>query len=239
MHVPLSVNSFKTFTRNAASDDSIRRWQFRVVIALIASILIPFLTAWRGVRDGRQRSAAVATWGIAILHDKFVMTKRSSQFFCETLAIMPAPLSSADAEKVRTLRAASPLPGWSAASRHDRQLDAEFKSYEQAAGLPFRWLVISAYARLSQGDINIERNSALHDATGIYGRVLVGRLVANIVIVFAITLLLLQSPFIFIAIRRRIRVKRGQCPECAYPATGAACPECGSASTASTTPTSA
>jgi len=79
----------------------------------------------------------------------------------------------------------------------------------------------------------------LHDATGIYGRVVVGRLVANIVIVFAITLLLLQSPFIFIAIRRRIRIKRGQCPECAYPATGAACPECGSASTASTTPTSA
>ena len=235
--MPLSVNSFKTFTRNAASDDSIRRWQFRVVIALIASILIPFLTAWRGVRDGRQRSAAVATWGIAILHDQFVMTKRSSQFFCETLAIIPAPLSSADAEKVRTLRAASPLPGWSAANKHDHKLEADYKSYEKAAGLPFRWVVISAYARPSQGDFNIELNSFLHDATGIHGRVLVKRLIANTFIVFAVTLLLLQSPLIVIAVRRRIRIKRGQCPECAYPATGAACPECGYATAASATRT--
>ncbi len=233
--MPLSVNSFKTFTRNAASDDSIRRWQFRVVIALIASILIPFLTAWRGVRDGRQRSAAVATWGIAILHDQFVMTKRSSQFFCETLAIIPAPLSSADAEKVRTLRAASPLPGWSAANKHDRKLDAEFKSYEQAAGLPFRWLVVATDVPQSEGDINIELNSPLHDTTGIHGRVLVKRLIANIVIVFALTLTLMQLPHIFIAIRRRIRIKQGQCPECAYPATGAACPECGCATAVNTT----
>lgn len=129
------------------------------------------------------------------------------------------------------------FPTWSIFRREPYPLDSSLPSLEFGAGLPFRWIVVTTSAPPAKHGITIERNSALHDATGIHGRVLVGRLFTNIVIVFATTQLLLQSPFIFIAVRSRIRTKRGQCPECAYPATGAACPECGYATAASATRT--
>jgi hypothetical protein len=143
-----------------------------------------------------------------------------------------ASTSTMSVEELRQLLAAYSLPRWSVYATQAYDLDSSLYAYELGAGFPLRWLVVTTGKDVPPGDVVIARNSPLHDATGLQGRVLVSRLVASIVLVFVIVLGLLQLPATVVAIRRHQRVRRGLCGQCGYPAGGMTCPECGNTTAA-------
>lgn len=216
-------------------------------IALLAALILPILTAWRGVTNLYQPPGWRSTFAPAsrplYVHSQYLYVREGHGLFAHTLSIKREDAATFEksatgfqsVDKLREVLASlPPLPRWSIFAQTPYELNNGFASYEFAVGLPLRWLVVSSSpVKPSATRVFIDEGSTLAEFTGKYGYVLVPRLVLSIVIVFSISFGLMQLPALFIATRRRIRIKRGLCPICAYPAANNTCPECGTA-TAST-----